>query len=95
MGGVIRDVMAVSARPFAVTDVLCFGIPGRGEGTSALSVEQIRSGVVAGVQDYGTKMGIPTLNGSIHYHEKYAANPLVYCGCAGIAPRGASFRNRG
>ncbi|MDX9826896.1 MAG: phosphoribosylformylglycinamidine synthase subunit PurS [Spirochaetia bacterium] len=91
VGGVIRDVMAVSARPFAVTDVLCFGIPGRGEGTSALSVEQIRSGVVAGVQDYGNKMGIPTLNGSIHYHEKYAANPLVYCGCAGIAPRGAFF----
>jgi len=50
VGGVIRDVMAVSARPFAVTDVLCFGIPGRGEGTSALSVEQIRLGVVAGVQ---------------------------------------------
>ncbi len=91
VGGVIRDVMAVSARPFAVTDVLCFGIPGRGEGTSALSAERIRSGVVAGVQDYGNKMGIPTLNGSIHYHEKYAANPLVYCGCAGIAPRGAFF----
>lgn len=91
VGGVIRDVMAVSARPFAVTDVLCFGIPGRGEGTSALSVEQLRSGIVAGVQDYGNKMGIPTLNGSIHYHEKYAANPLVYCGCAGIAPRGAFF----
>jgi phosphoribosylformylglycinamidine synthase len=91
VGGVIRDVMAVSARPFAVTDVLCFGIPGRGEGTSALSTERIRSGVVAGVQDYGNKMGIPTLNGSIHYHEKYAANPLVYCGCAGIAPRGAFF----
>ncbi len=91
VGGVIRDVMAVSARPFAVTDVLCFGIPRRGGQTSALSVEQIQSGVVAGVQDYGNKMGIPTLNGGIHYHEKYAANPLVYCGCAGIAPRGAFF----
>ncbi len=86
VGGVIRDVMAVSARPIAVTDVLCFGMP---EGD--LDVEHIRSGVVAGVQDYGNKMGIPTVNGGIHYHEKYAANPLVYCGCAGIAPRGAFF----
>ena len=92
VGGVIRDVVAVSARPIAVTDVLCFGLPGQeGGAAGGLSVEHIRSGVVAGVQDYGNKMGIPTVNGGIHYHEKYAANPLVYCGCAGIAPRGAFF----
>lgn len=94
VGGVIRDVMAVSARPIAVTDVLCFGMPDEGRDEPAaggLSVDHIRSGVVAGVQDYGNKMGIPTVNGGIHYHEKYAANPLVYCGCAGIAPRGAFF----
>lgn len=92
VGGVIRDVVAVSARPIAVTDVLCFGLPGQeGGAAGGLSAEHIRSGVVAGVQDYGNKMGIPTVNGGIHYHEKYAANPLVYCGCAGIAPRGAFF----
>ncbi|MCE1195382.1 AIR synthase related protein, partial [bacterium] len=92
VGGVIRDVVAVSARPIAVTDVLCFGLPGQeGAAAGGLSVEHIRSGVVAGVQDYGNKMGIPTVNGGIHYHEKYAANPLVYCGCAGIAPKGAFF----
>jgi phosphoribosylformylglycinamidine synthase len=96
VGGVIRDVMAVSARPIAVTDILCFGFPeymgkeNRGlEGT--VPVDQIRSGVVAGVQDYGNKMGIPTVNGGIHYHEKYATNPLVYCGCAGLAPKGSFF----
>ncbi len=103
VGGVIRDVVAVSARPIAVTDVLCFGMPdlgkgkGRGEpvacgpAAGGLSVDHIRTGVVAGVQDYGNKMGIPTVNGGIHYHAKYAANPLVYCGCAGIAPKGAFF----
>jgi phosphoribosylformylglycinamidine synthase len=92
VGGVIRDVVAVSARPIAVTDVLCFGLPGQeGGAAGGLSADHIRSGVVAGVQDYGNKMGIPTVNGGIHYHEKYAANPLVYCGCAGIAPRGAFF----
>ncbi|MCX7027329.1 MAG: phosphoribosylformylglycinamidine synthase subunit PurS [Spirochaetes bacterium] len=91
VGGVIRDVMAVSARPIAVTDVLCFG-PSEGRSSAAdLWTEHIRNGVVAGVQDYGNKMGIPTVNGGIHYHENYAANPLVYCGCAGIAPKGAFF----
>jgi len=94
VGGVIRDVMAVSAKPIAVTDVLCFGMPEQDEGGFAaggLSIEHIRKGVVAGVQDYGNKMGIPTVNGGIHYHEKYASNPLVYCGCVGIAPKGAFF----
>lgn len=98
VGGVIRDVMAVSAKPIAVTDVLCFGMPGSGEGGAAaggLTSEHIRSGVVAGVQDYGNKMGIPTVNGGIHYHEKYASNPLVYCGCVGIAPKGAFFSKPG
>jgi len=94
VGGVIRDVMAVSARPIAVTDVLCFGMPER-EGSDpaagGISVESLRDGIVAGVQDYGNKMGIPTVNGGIHFHEKYASNPLVYCGCAGIAPKGAFF----
>lgn len=94
VGGVIRDVVAVSARPIAVTDVLCFGLPEQdedGSAASGISVGQCRSGVVAGVQDYGNKMGIPTVNGGIHYHEKYASNPLVYCGCAGLAPAGAFF----
>lgn len=94
VGGVIRDVMAVSARPIAVTDVLCFGLPEQGGSETAaggISVEGLRNGVVAGVQDYGNKMGIPTVNGGIHFHEKYASNPLVFCGCAGIAPKGAFF----
>jgi phosphoribosylformylglycinamidine synthase len=96
VGGVIRDVMAVSARPIAVTDILCFGFPeymGReNKGLEgSVRVDQIRSGVVAGVQDYGNKMGIPTVNGGIHYHEKYATNPLVYCGCVGLAPKGSFF----
>ena len=92
VGGVIRDVMAVSARPIAVTDVLCFGLPepdGKKAAAGGISVEHLRGGIVAGVQDYGNKMGIPTVNGGIHFHEKYASNPLVYCGCAGIAPKGA------
>ena len=53
-----------------------------------LHPRRIQSGVVAGVQDYGNKIGIPTVNGAILYDEGYTANPLVFCGCVGIAPKG-------
>lgn len=92
VGGVIRDILGVSAKPIAVTDVLCFGLDNREDfylENQSLQTRHIQDGVIAGVQDYGNKMGIPTVNGSIHYHEHYTSNPLVYCGCAGIAPKGA------
>ncbi len=92
VGGVIRDVLGVSARPIACTDVLCFGpletlaeeLP---EGV--LSPRRIASGVVSGVRDYGNKMGIPTVNGAVLYHPGYIYNPLVFCGCLGILPHGS------
>ncbi|MBI5304779.1 MAG: phosphoribosylformylglycinamidine synthase subunit PurL [Chloroflexi bacterium] len=94
-GGVIRDVLGVSAKPIAATDVLCFGpqdldpakLP---EGV--LHPRRIRSGVVAGIQDYGNKIGIPTVNGAIIYDEGFTANPLVFCGCVGIAPKNSHPR---
>lgn len=91
VGGVIRDVMGVSARPFAVTDVLCFGdpsMPYEKVPSGSLHPNEIIAGVVSGVSDYGNKMGIPTVNGGVHFSDGYATNPLVYCGCAGIAPKG-------
>jgi phosphoribosylformylglycinamidine synthase len=89
VGGCIRDVIAVSARPIANTDVLCFGpqdmsfedLP-----DGVLHPRRVRAGVVAGIEDYGNKMGIPTVSGAIVYDAGYTANPLVYCGCVGIAP---------
>ncbi len=42
---------------------------------------------MAGVRDYGNRMGIPTVNGAIVYHDDYRFNPLVFCGCVGIIPR--------
>jgi len=96
VGGVIRDILGVSAKPIANTDVLCFGkqnvsfddLP---EGV--LHPKRIMSGVVAGVQDYGNKIGIPTVNGAILFDEGYAANPLVFCGCVGIAPKGLHHKD--
>ena len=91
VGGVIRDIIGVSARPIANTDILCFGpedtdlaqLP-----AGVLHPRRIYAGVVKGVEDYGNKMGIPTVNGSIVFEPGYTANPLVYCGCVGIAPVG-------
>jgi len=95
VGGVIRDVLGVSAKPIAATDVLCFGpqdVDVSALPDGVLHPRRIRSGVVAGIQDYGNKIGIPTVNGAIIYDEGYTANPLVFCGCVGIAPRGAHLR---
>ena len=46
-------------------------------------------GVVSGVRDYGNRMGIPTVNGAIRFDQRYVGNPLVFCGTAGLIPRGA------
>ncbi|MFV2044110.1 MAG: phosphoribosylformylglycinamidine synthase subunit PurL, partial [Anaerolineales bacterium] len=91
VGGVIRDILGVSAKPIAITDVLCFGpqdIELQNLPEGVLHPRRIRSGVVAGIQDYGNKIGIPTVNGAVLYGAGYTANPLVFCGCVGISPKG-------
>jgi len=89
VGGVIRDVLGVSAQPIACTDILCFGPPDTPLDelpAGVLSPRRIASGVVSGVRDYGNKMGIPIVNGAILYQSGYIYNPLVFCGCLGILP---------
>ncbi|NUM46348.1 MAG: phosphoribosylformylglycinamidine synthase subunit PurL [Anaerolineales bacterium] len=90
VGGVVRDVLGVSHRPIAVTDVLCFGPADLARDAlpeGVLHPARIRAGVVAGVEDYGNKLGLPTVNGAVLYHPGYTANPLVFCGCVGLGPR--------
>ncbi|MCL2799080.1 MAG: phosphoribosylformylglycinamidine synthase subunit PurL [Endomicrobia bacterium] len=92
IGGVIRDILGVGlgAKPVANTDVFCFGNPN----TKLSDVpdgmhhpKRIAKGVVSGVRDYGNRMGIPTVNGSVYFDDGYMANPLVYCGTMGIMPK--------
>jgi phosphoribosylformylglycinamidine synthase len=95
VGGVIRDVLGVSAQPIACTDILCFGPPDTSSDelpAGILSPHRIASGVINGVRDYGNKMGIPTVNGAILYHQGYLYNPLVFCGCLGILPHASHPR---
>ncbi|HZU11788.1 MAG TPA: phosphoribosylformylglycinamidine synthase subunit PurL [Chloroflexota bacterium] len=90
VGGVIRDVLAVSAEPIANTDVLCFGLPETPEAAVPDGIHHpavMCREVVHGIADYGNNMGIPTVGGAILFHPGYLSNPLVYCGTLGIAPR--------
>jgi len=88
----VRDIMGVSARPIACTDVLCFGPVDLAEDDlpdGVLHPRRVRDGVVAGIGDYGNKLGLPTVNGAVLYDEGYVANPLVYCGALGLLPTGS------
>jgi phosphoribosylformylglycinamidine synthase II len=92
VGGVIRDVLGcgLGAKPLANTDVFCVAPPDWPLDAVPQGVIHPRSvlkGVVAGVRDYGNRMGIPTVNGAVHFDPRYLGNPLVYCGCLGLIPR--------
>lgn len=86
-GGVFRDVMGVGAKPIAATDVLFFGpldYPVDMLPEGVLHPKRVMKGAVAGIRDYGNKMGIPTVNGAIGFDKGYVCNPLVYAGCIGL-----------
>jgi phosphoribosylformylglycinamidine synthase len=88
VGGVIRDVMGAAHHPVAVTDVLCFGpsdLPAAALPAGVIHPRMIREGVVAGVADYGNKIGLPTVAGGVWYDPGFTANPLVFAGCIGTA----------
>ena len=98
IGGVIRDPMGtgLGARPIANTDIFCFGPPDKkleDIPRGVLHPRRVMKGVVAGVRDYGNRMGIPTVNGAIYFDERYLANPLVYCGNIGIMDKNKCFKN--
>ncbi len=87
VGGVIRDVMGAAHHPIATTDVLCFGptdLPHAQLPPGVIHPRLVRDGVVAGVADYGNKIGLPTVAGAVLYDPGYTANPLVFCGCIGV-----------
>lgn len=89
VGGVIRDVLGagLGAKPIFNTDVFCVAPPDLPPPDGILHPKRILKGVIAGVRDYGNPVGIPTINGSVHFHESFLT-PLVFCGTAGIMPKG-------
>jgi len=91
LGGVIRDLLGtgLGAKPICNTDVFCFAppdTPPEALPPGVLHPLKVLKGVVAGVRDYGNRMGIPTVNGAVCFDERYLGNPLVYCGTVGLLP---------
>src|ERR671912_1639079 len=81
VGGIIRDIFTMGARPIALLNALRFG------SLDTPLARRIFEGVVAGVGGYGNSIGIPTVGGEIVFDEMYAGNPLVNVLCLGIAHR--------
>jgi phosphoribosylformylglycinamidine synthase len=97
LGGVIRDVLGtgLGARPICNTDVFCVASPEIAPErvpSGVLHPKRVLKGVVAGVRDYGNRMGIPTVNGALAVDPGYLANPLVFCGTVGVLPRGRAAK---
>ena len=88
VGGIIRDIFTMGARPIALLDSLRFGP------IDDPRNRRILSGVVAGIGGYGNSIGIPTVGGEVMFDETYAGNPLVNVFCLGIARRDALVRGR-
>ncbi|MEM9915592.1 MAG: phosphoribosylformylglycinamidine synthase subunit PurS, partial [Planctomycetota bacterium] len=96
IGGCIRDIMGtgLSAKPIANTDTFCVAFPDAEPGdlpNGVIHPKRTLQRVVDGVRDYGNRMGIPTVNGAVYFHDDYVANPLVYAGCVGIIPLDKCF----
>ncbi|MFZ2177993.1 MAG: phosphoribosylformylglycinamidine synthase subunit PurL [Rhodococcus sp. (in: high G+C Gram-positive bacteria)] len=77
VGGIVRDIMAMGARPIAVMDQLRFGA------ADAPDTRRVVDGVVRGVGGYGNSLGLPNVGGETVFDESYAGNPLVNALCAG------------
>ena len=86
VGGILRDIFAMGARPIALLDSLRFGpleIPRN---------QWLMEGVISGIAGYGNCMGVPTVGGEVCFQEMYSRNPLVNVFCVGIADKDRIFR---
>lgn len=88
VGGIVRDILSMGARPVALLDPLRFGPPGEPRSRWLLS------GVVAGIGQYGNSIGVPTVGGELKFAEPHAATPTVNVMCVGLAPAGRLLRAR-
>src|SRR5271170_4935028 len=79
VGGIMRDVFTMGARPIAMMNALRFGEPGHPK------TRHLVSGVVSGIGGYGNCMGVPTVGGEVNFHSSYNGNILVNAMCVGIA----------
>ncbi len=85
VGGILRDVFTMGARPIANLNALRFGAP------EAPRMKRVIDGVVRGIGGYGNSVGVPTVGGEVNFHPAYNGNPLVNAMTVGIAPKDRIF----
>ncbi|MGZ5478068.1 MAG: phosphoribosylformylglycinamidine synthase subunit PurL [Candidatus Aminicenantales bacterium] len=85
VGGILRDIFTMGARPIAVLDSLRFGPPDDPKNRSVME------GVVSGIAGYGNSIGVPTVGGEVYFDPCYALNPLVNVFCLGLADKDKIF----
>ncbi len=78
VGGIVRDIISMGARPVAVMDSLRFGP------ADAPDTRRVLDGVVRGIGGYGNSLGLPNIGGEVVFDKSYAANPLVNALCIGV-----------
>ncbi len=88
VGGILRDIFTMGARPIAILDSLRFGDPGDAK------TRHLINGVVSGISWYGNCFGCPTVGGEIAFAPEYAGNPLVNVMCVGLVRADRIFRAR-
>ncbi len=81
VGGIIRDVFSIGARPIALMDALRFG------SLDDARTRYLFEGVVSGISGYGNSVGVPTVGGEVVFDDTYRGNPLVNVFCLGILPK--------
>jgi phosphoribosylformylglycinamidine synthase II len=90
IGGIIRDVLCMGAQPIALVDPLFFGplnYPVVKLSPGIKHPKYLFGGIVAGIRDYGNRVGLPTVSGGIWFDESYVGNCLVNVGCIGIGEK--------
>ncbi len=95
IGGIVRDVLAMGAQPIALVDPLFFGpLDLKGELPHGVKhPKYLTGGVVAGIRDYGNRIGIPTVAGGVFFDPRYTGNCLVNVGCIGFLRRDKMLLN--
>ena len=97
IGGILRDVVCMGAQPVALVDSLFFGdldLPREKLADGVKHPRYLMGGVVAGIRDYGNRVGIPTIAGQVSFHPQYTDNPLVIVGCVGMVRKEMMIHSR-
>jgi len=97
IGGILRDVVCMGAKPICLIDPIFFGTldyPGDELPAGTKHPSYLFRGVVKGIADYGNRVGIPTVAGQVSFHDSYTSNCLVNVGCIGIMKKSELIHSR-